>query len=165
MTKYLYRTCPKCGDYLGVVVCDPPGPKSEILIDAYCVVCGFKLNWKVILGKKSPLWSASTVLLLLTVFAASFLTLFSLFAKASHKLGPKWYLVTRVVDRDTLILDGRERVRLIGVDTPETGNMTESPLTIHVALHIARASGFFRKGRIRFILVEAQPKVGRLSET
>ncbi len=50
MTKYLYRTCPKCKDYLGVVVCDPPGPKREIPIDAYCVVCGFKLEWKVVLG-------------------------------------------------------------------------------------------------------------------
>jgi len=50
MTKYLYRTCPKCKDYLGVVVRDPPGPKSEISIDAYCVVCGFKLDWKVVLG-------------------------------------------------------------------------------------------------------------------
>jgi len=49
MTKYLYRTCPKCKDYLGVVVRDPPGPKSEISIDAYCVVCGFKLGWKVVL--------------------------------------------------------------------------------------------------------------------
>ncbi|MCZ6621947.1 MAG: hypothetical protein O7C72_08635 [Deltaproteobacteria bacterium] len=115
MLKYLYRTCPKCGDYLGVVVCDPPEPKREIPIDAHCVVCGFKLNWRVILGKKSPLWSASTVLLLFTVFAASFLTLFSLSAYAPHKPGPKWHLVTRVVDRDTLILDGRERIRLMWI--------------------------------------------------
>jgi len=50
MLKYLYRTCPKCGDYLGVVVRDPPGPKSEIQIDAHCVVCGFKLGWKLVLG-------------------------------------------------------------------------------------------------------------------
>ncbi len=50
MTKYLYRTCPKCKDYLGVVVRDPPGPKREISIDAYWVVCGFKLDWKVVLG-------------------------------------------------------------------------------------------------------------------
>ncbi len=28
--------------------------------------------------------------------------------------------MTRVVDGDTIILNGRERVRLIGVDTPET---------------------------------------------
>ena len=52
MLKYLYRDCPKCGDYLGVVVCDPPGPMSEIPIDAYCVVCGFKLGWRLVLGKK-----------------------------------------------------------------------------------------------------------------
>ncbi len=50
LAKYLARTCPKCKDYLGVVVRDPPGPKSEIPIDAYCVVCGFKLGWKVVLG-------------------------------------------------------------------------------------------------------------------
>jgi len=31
-----------------------------------------------------------------------------------------WRLCTRVVDGDTIILDGHERVRLIGVDTPET---------------------------------------------
>ena len=31
-----------------------------------------------------------------------------------------WRAVTRVVDGDTIILDGNERVRLIGVDTPET---------------------------------------------
>ncbi len=38
MTKYLYRTCPKCKDYLGVVVPDPPEPKREIPIDARCVL-------------------------------------------------------------------------------------------------------------------------------
>ena len=32
----------------------------------------------------------------------------------------KWRTVTRVVDGDTIILNGKERVRLIGVDTPET---------------------------------------------
>lgn len=32
----------------------------------------------------------------------------------------EWRRVTRVIDGDTIVLDGRERVRLIGVDTPET---------------------------------------------
>ncbi len=32
--------------------------------------------------------------------------------------------VTRVIDGDTLVLDGGERVRLIGVDTPETVHPT-----------------------------------------
>jgi hypothetical protein len=33
--------------------------------------------------------------------------------------------VTRVVDGDTLVLDGGEHVRLIGVDTPETKHPTK----------------------------------------
>jgi len=35
-------------------------------------------------------------------------------------LSQNWRLCPRVVDGDTIILDGKERVRLIGVDTPET---------------------------------------------
>jgi len=50
MTKYLYRTCPKCKDYLGVIVPDPPQSKREVPIDARCVVCGFKLEWRLVLG-------------------------------------------------------------------------------------------------------------------
>jgi len=52
MAKYLYRTCPKCKDYLGIVVPEPPEPVSEIPIDAHCAVCGFKLDWKVVVGKR-----------------------------------------------------------------------------------------------------------------
>ncbi len=37
MLKYLYRDCPKCGDYLGVVVRDPPEPMREVTIDAYVI--------------------------------------------------------------------------------------------------------------------------------
>ena len=39
---------------------------------------------------------------------------------ASLPAGASWRTVQRVVDGDTLVLDGGERVRLIGVDTPET---------------------------------------------
>jgi len=35
MLKYLYRTCPKCGDYLGVVVPDPPEPEREDPIELF----------------------------------------------------------------------------------------------------------------------------------
>jgi len=120
MAKYLYRTCPKCNDYLGVVVPEPPEPVTEGPIDARCLRCGFKLDWKVVLGKRSSLRSAYTALLLLTVFAASYLTLFSLSAVASHKSLLMRHIVTRVVDGNTLVLDGRERVHLIGVDTSES---------------------------------------------
>ena len=52
MARYLYRTCPKCKDYLGVVVPEPPEPVTEVAIDAHCAVCGFKLDWKVVLGQR-----------------------------------------------------------------------------------------------------------------
>ena len=52
MLKYLYRTCPKCKDYLGVVVRDLPESKREVPIDAHCVVFGFNLVWRLVLGKK-----------------------------------------------------------------------------------------------------------------
>ena len=39
---------------------------------------------------------------------------------ATLEAAADWRRVTRVVDGDTIVLDGGERVRLIGVDTPET---------------------------------------------
>jgi len=54
MLKYLYRDCPKCKDYLGVIVRDLPEPMREVPIDAHCVVCGFKLGWRLVLGGKQP---------------------------------------------------------------------------------------------------------------
>ncbi len=116
MLKYLYRTCPKCGDYMGVVVCDPPEPMREIPIDAHCVVCGFKLGWKLVLGKRS--YSKLTKLALL--FLVFSIIGFARLAEA------EWRLVTRVVDGDTIIVGARERVRLIGVDTPETKHPQKS---------------------------------------
>jgi micrococcal nuclease len=44
---------------------------------------------------------------------------FLLVIPASSAAEHDWRTVERVVDGDTLLLDGEERVRLIGVDTPE----------------------------------------------
>lgn len=41
-------------------------------------------------------------------------------AAPSSASSAAWRTVVRVVDGDTLVLDGGERVRLIGVDTPES---------------------------------------------
>jgi micrococcal nuclease len=41
-------------------------------------------------------------------------------APPAAKPGPVWRTVVRVVDGDTIVLAGGERVRLIGVNTPET---------------------------------------------
>jgi len=51
-----------------------------------------------------------------------------------------WRLCTRVIDGDTIILDGYERVRLIGVDTPETSHPRKP-----VQFFAKKASEFTRK--------------------
>ena len=52
MSKYLARTCPKCNDYLGVVIPQPKEPVRQIPINATCLRCGYKLPWKVVMSKK-----------------------------------------------------------------------------------------------------------------
>jgi hypothetical protein len=53
MLKYLYRSCPKCDDYIGTVVHEPPEPVEEIPVKSTCLGCGYRLPWKVVLGKRS----------------------------------------------------------------------------------------------------------------
>ena len=50
----------------------------------------------------------------------SFKFILLFFVVSTLLLTQDWRLCARVVDGDTIILDGYERVRLIGVDTPET---------------------------------------------
>jgi len=50
LAKYLYRSCPKCNVYLGVVVPKPPEQVEEIPISGRCLRCGYRLAWKIILG-------------------------------------------------------------------------------------------------------------------
>ncbi len=68
-------------------------------------------DWKVIVGSKS-------------IVALLWLVLFlPLWASSVYPLGERqaqYRTVRRVVDGDTLVLENKERVRLIGVDTPET---------------------------------------------
>jgi len=53
----------------------------------------------------------------LKTLSAIFLCLLLIFSISAQQT---WRLCTRVVDGDTIVLDGNEKVRLIGVDTPET---------------------------------------------
>ena len=48
-----------------------------------------------------------------------------LLAAAGSVGEPTWRTVERVIDGDTIVVDGGERVRLIGVDTPETVHPTK----------------------------------------
>ncbi len=149
MAKYLLCTCPKCKDYLGVFVRDPPESMREVPIDAHCVVCGFKLGWKLVLGKRS---SSKLTKLALFFLVFSILT-------CPRLAEAEWRLVTRVVDGDTIIVGARERVRLIGVDTPETKH-PQKP----VEYFGREASSFTRKmvqgKRVRLEFDQANSKIG-----
>ncbi len=53
--------------------------------------------------------------------------------------GEGWWVVERVIDDDTLELDGGERVRLIGVDTPELRDPRELARSYaHLAKEVVR---------------------------
>ena len=71
----------------------------------------------------------------------------------------EWRLVTRVVDGDTIIVGARERVRLIGVDTPETKH-PQKP----VEYFGREASAFTRKmvqgRRVRLEFDQANSQIG-----
>ncbi len=71
----------------------------------------------------------------------------------------EWRLVTRVVDGDTIIVGARERVRLIGVDTPETKHPRKP-----VENYGKEATAFTRKmvqgKRVRIEFDQTNTKIG-----
>jgi len=121
----------------------------EIPIDAYCVVCGFKLGWRLVLGKRS-----SSKLNKLALF----FLVFSILACARQG-EVEWRLVTRVVDGDTLIVGARERVRLIGVDTPETKH-PQKPVEYFGREATAFTKKMVQGKRVRLEFDQANTKIG-----
>jgi len=115
MARYLARTCPKCKDYFAVVIPVPLDGSKEVPINASCLKCGFNLAWKVFQGKRQT----HSLALRIVALAVFFLFLISSSA-VSQQTGSQHRTVKRVVDGDTVVLENGERVRLIGVDTPET---------------------------------------------
>ena len=72
MARYLSRTCPKCKEYLGIVV--PESKRQEIPVKGTCLDCGFRLSWRVVTGKKagrSPVTRALALVVTLFLFLSS----------------------------------------------------------------------------------------------
>jgi micrococcal nuclease len=65
--------------------------------------------------------------------------LLTLFLMGSSAWPQSWRIVESVTDGDTLVLDGKEKVRLIGVDSPEISDGREA-----VAAMAKEARGFLR---------------------
>lgn len=77
---------------------------------------GSTVPWRAIAGRRRrfPLW------LLLVIGLVAIWRNFSAPPAPPEEIGEGLYEVQRVVDGDTLLLTNHARIRLIGVDTPET---------------------------------------------
>jgi len=61
----------------------------------------------------------SAVLLVFLIFLVLILSAALLFIILNQPRGPAYFKVQRVVDGDTIILENKETVRYLGIDTPE----------------------------------------------
>ena len=51
MARYLTHTCPRCKDFLGVVVREPSVGRTARSVRGFCLRCRYQLNWKLISGR------------------------------------------------------------------------------------------------------------------
>jgi hypothetical protein len=51
MAKYLYRSCPRCNGYLGIVLREPGRNTPIQAVNGHCLDCGYRMSWIVIRGK------------------------------------------------------------------------------------------------------------------
>jgi hypothetical protein len=50
MAKYLYRSCPRCNGYVGIVLPEPARNAPVQAVNGHCLRCGWRLSWIVIRG-------------------------------------------------------------------------------------------------------------------
>ena len=85
----------------------------------------------------------------------------------SENVSPKLHRVTKVIDGDTIIINGYEKVRLIGIDTPELYSSDKlrrdsfrSGKTVRTIMALGKKSYEFTKREIkgRKVRLEADPQ-------
>ncbi|HEU4344216.1 MAG TPA: hypothetical protein VFU31_21880 [Candidatus Binatia bacterium] len=47
MAKYLARTCPMCGGFMGIVIAEP-GEDNVRSVHGHCAACGYEIAWALI---------------------------------------------------------------------------------------------------------------------
>ena len=53
MVRYLYRSCPRCNGYLGIVLREPGRNVPLQAVNGHCLGCGYRMSWIVIRGGQS----------------------------------------------------------------------------------------------------------------
>lgn len=50
MSKCVTRACSKCGNFFGVVLGNQLPETKDVPIRGWCMHCGFKIEWRLIIG-------------------------------------------------------------------------------------------------------------------
>jgi hypothetical protein len=50
MAKYLYRSCPRCNGYVGIVLREPERDLPLRAVNGQCVRCRYRLAWIIVRG-------------------------------------------------------------------------------------------------------------------
>jgi hypothetical protein len=50
MARYLFRSCPRCAGYLGIVLREPGRNTPLQAVNGHCLKCDYRLAWIVIRG-------------------------------------------------------------------------------------------------------------------
>jgi ribosomal protein S27AE len=53
MSKCVTRTCPRCGDFFGVVLGNQLPEVKAFPIRGRCTQCGYRIEWKLLVGDGS----------------------------------------------------------------------------------------------------------------
>jgi hypothetical protein len=53
MARYLHRRCPRCNDYLGIVMRETGRNLPLRAVNGHCWTCGFRLAWILVVGGRS----------------------------------------------------------------------------------------------------------------
>jgi hypothetical protein len=51
MARYLYRSCPRCNGYVGIIVREPGRNTPLQAVSGHCVRCSYRMAWIVIQSK------------------------------------------------------------------------------------------------------------------
>jgi hypothetical protein len=55
MKRDLYRTCPRCSGYVGIILHDPDVDEELKAVHGNCVQCSYRMSWLVIRGRRRSL--------------------------------------------------------------------------------------------------------------
>ena len=54
MAKYISRRCPRCHDYVGIVIGESLNQAKVVPVIGHCMRCSYQFRWKLVTTRKPP---------------------------------------------------------------------------------------------------------------